>query len=828
MAGTRGGLGRIAAMALALTVGLVLLFAGAARGARYQVVQCQAGAGADADWWDSTGAGKFGADAFCASDGEGDHLQSRTDIGGTVSGTRFARWRWLAPAGTYLTRVSGAWWHVLHDGFEQRIGAVNWAGGFEPLIAADAPDTPQRFFELAFPVPVAGLEDRLLCARGEDKWCSLAEQSWTADRLLSFELEDEKPPAAAIGGDLTAPGWRRGSATVGIWGNDAGSGVRLGDTYVDGARVARTEYPCDAVVAGGVLSGRRMQPCLTLVSEGQTVDTTGLADGPHDLVHCVSDFAGSTTCTAPQTVLTDNTPPAAPVGLGVVGGGGWRRANRFDVSWQNPDQGRASPIAGASWRLTGPHGFDTGIGFGAGQWRTTLAGLQAPDGGEYTLRIWLRDEAGNEAAANAATVALRFDDAPPGVAFAGGAADDDVDGDAPDRVTVDVGDQLSGPAAGTISFRRAQAGAWTDLPSHLESYTDHHGALSAPTPDLPPGGTLFFRAEASDGAGNAAATTLRDDGTPMVLRRAVAGAKGDKGDKTGRGGESGRGGKDGARGGRGADGDRGDKGPRGGRGDSGGRGPRGGRGAAGAGATRLLLRLRPARGDSAARDRRPVRPAPAGDRQAGGAPASHGTRRGPSSLTVPHGAAAVLAGRLVASTGKGAAGCRLRVAIRPARGSRLPARTVSVLTDRRGSFVLRLPPGPSRRLAVAFAGGEGLGPVRRHGLELRVRAGVTLTAAETRLANGEVLRLSGRVAADGATIPRPGKLVTISYLEQASRRWRPVLVTRSDPAGRFEAAYRFRYVSGIARVKLRATAPAEARWPYAPGSSPALVVEVDG
>ena len=82
--------------------------------------------------------------------------------------------------------------------------------------------------------------------------------------------------------------------------------------------------------------------------------------------------------------------------------------------------------------------------------------------------------------------------------------------------------------------------------------------------------------------------------------------------------------------------------------------------------------------------------------------------------------------------------------------------------------------------------------------------------------------------ARGAPIPRRGKLVAIQYLEAATRRWRPVLVTRSDHGGRFRARYRFRYVSGSAAIRLRATALAEERWPYAPGSSRPVTVRVQG
>jgi hypothetical protein len=111
---------------------------------------------------------------------------------------------------------------------------------------------------------------------------------------------------------------------------------------------------------------------------------------------------------------------------------------------------------------------------------------------------------------------------------------------------------------------------------------------------------------------------------------------------------------------------------------------------------------------------------------------------------------------------------------------------------------------------------------------LRVRSGLSLRVSATRLETGETLRLSGSVRGDGAALPRRGKLVAIEYFEEASGRWRPVLVTRSDHDGRFRARYRFRYVSGLARIRLRATALAEERWPYAPGSSVPVAVEVRG
>ncbi|MGN6557700.1 MAG: hypothetical protein ACTHLH_06770, partial [Solirubrobacterales bacterium] len=196
------------------------------------------------------------------------------------------------------------------------------------------------------------------------------------------------------------------------------------------------------------------------------------------------------------------------------------------------------------------------------------------------------------------------------------------------------------------------------------------------------------------------------------------------------------------------------------------------------------------------------------------------------SLTVPFAAPALLSGRLTRADGSGLAGRELRVVSRPSHGALVPVAVQRVRTGEQGGFELQLPPGPSRRVTVAFAGEEGLEPSRRPALELRVRSGVSLRAAPQELRTGEAVQLSGKVKSSGAPIPRRGKLVAIQYLEQATHRWRPVLVTRTDHHGRYRAHYRFRYVTGSAAIRLRATALAEERWPYAPGSSSPVTVEV--
>jgi hypothetical protein len=762
MSGTRGGLGRIVAMGIALALALLLLAAREVTAGNYSVAQCGWYVDADADWADTTGGAKFRSDAWCtppsgADPFDGVHMKSFTKGGATVSGTRFARWRWVAPGGTGITRVTGTWWHTLHDGMEQRIGVGNWNGGFDPFAAAADTDTTPREFAADFSVPQPALEDRLLCARSEDKWCSIEPDSWSAVRALTITLFDGYSPVpGAAGADLAAGGWRRGAQRVNYWDTDVGGGVRYSETLIDGARVGLTEYPCAKALIDGEWRATRMQPCPSGAANEVTVATTSFSDGPHALTRCATDFAGNSACLFPITVLIDNNPPASPRNLTLAGGGGWRNVDNFDFSWQDPDQGPASPIGGAYWRITGPAGYDTGLNLTSGHGISSLADRTLPRSGVYALHIWLRDEAGNADSSSAIEIPMRLDDIPPGVSFE--AAPDSVGPELPQAVSAEVSDEHSGPASGKIEYRRLNAERWIELPTRLQSGGEQGTAsLIASVPDGLDPGTYVFHAEAADGAGNTASTTRRADGTEMALRKTPPPVGPSR--PAAAGGEPAR------------------SVPR--------------------AKTRLFAKLR-------WRHR-------------------HGT-----SVTVPFGAGAVLSGRLLSADGAGLAGRRLRVVSRPSRGALVPRRVEAVETGAHGGYEVALPAGPSRRITVAYPGGPGLAGARRAALALRVRGSAILSASPHSLRTGQSLRLWGRVRSRGAPLPRRGKLVAIQYYETAAHRWRPVLVARSDHSGRFQARYRFRYITGTARIQLRAVALAEERWPYAPGASRPVTVRVRG
>src|SRR4051812_20916409 len=272
MSGTRGGRGRIVAMGIGLVLALLLVAASEARAGKYAVAQCGWHLGSDAVWADTTAGAKFRPDSYCATPATADpfdgvHLKSFTREGQqTVSGNRFARWRWTTPPGTGIVQVRGTWWHALHDGLEQRLGTDGGDGGFAPFASAAATDVTPRDFAVGFSPPQWAFEDRLLCARAESKSCSLEPGSWSALRALTITIEDDGTPTGSIAGDITNPGWLRGLRALQASGTDIGGGIRFGETYIDGARVSLTEYPCAKVLIGGEWRATTMRPCETTVT----------------------------------------------------------------------------------------------------------------------------------------------------------------------------------------------------------------------------------------------------------------------------------------------------------------------------------------------------------------------------------------------------------------------------------------------------------------------------------------------------------------------------------------------------------------------------------
>ena len=220
----------------------------------------------------------------------------------------------------------------------------------------------------------------------------------------------------------------------------------------------------------------------------------------------------------------------------------------------------------------------------------------------------------------------------------------------------------------------------------------------------------------------------------------------------------------------------------------------------------------------------PAPPAPV----ANGSPASPNARlsatfrRHGSERTVRFGRGAAVRVVLTGEQGQPIAGAALQVRTREVRSGAEWSVVPAATTGADGRVLVRLAPGPSRRLLVEYrthVGDER--PAAADVVRLDVRAGVSLRVRPQRVHAGRAIRMSGRLRdAPGGGL---GKLVTLQARERG--RWRDFQSARTRRAGRFSARYRFsRGARGT--FPIRAVARADASYPYATGRSRAVRVRV--
>jgi hypothetical protein len=177
---------------------------------------------------------------------------------------------------------------------------------------------------------------------------------------------------------------------------------------------------------------------------------------------------------------------------------------------------------------------------------------------------------------------------------------------------------------------------------------------------------------------------------------------------------------------------------------------------------------------------------------------------------------------LTGEQGQPIAGAALQVRTRDVRSGAEWSVEPVVTTGADGRALVRLAPGPSRRLLVEYRTNIGdERPAAADVVRLDVRAGISLRVRPRRVHAGQAIRMSGRLR--DAPAGGLGKLVTLQARERG--RWRDFQSARTRRAGRFSARYRFsRGARGT--FPIRAVARADASYPYATGRSRAVRVRV--
>jgi hypothetical protein len=343
-----------------------------------------------------------------------------------------------------------------------------------------------------------------------------ADKHWLKLSSFTFEVNDfYAPNAPTLAGALTGGGWKRGVVNLAGTASDVGGGVSLTRFSLAGAAVtADNWHSCDRHPSGF----NRLQPCPSAQGFSFDVDTTKVADGAHPLQVWTTDPSGAEGPRTSQTVYVDNTAPAAPTAVKVTGGDGWRPGRSFAVTWANPGA-QYAPISSAHWQLCRAGGSCT-TGSGAG---TVGTSIQVPDQpGDYSLRLWLEDAAGNTNAANVSDpVHLRYDPVPPGEARAayGNGWINAVDaGDYP--LPLDLAAGAAEPISGVAGYSVTTDGSAPDATIEAPGRRPVYRIASLPE------GAITIKTRAVSGAGVASVgvgqTQLKVDKSPPAV--AVTGA----------------------------------------------------------------------------------------------------------------------------------------------------------------------------------------------------------------------------------------------------------------------------------------------------------------
>jgi hypothetical protein len=350
-------------------------------------------------------------------------------------------------------------------------------------------DFDLRTQSLTFPTPAGTtqLEQLVICGAG---LCSPGATMHTLSSVVT--INDPRPPTISLSGPLVQRRWVSGTQLLQTKASDnvgiSSLSARLGSEN------DRESFLCNYSLP---------RPCRDIV-HGSAIATQKTSQGPNQLVVDVVDGAGNP-AQAVQTVYVDNEPPGRvqPV---VDGGEQWRASNGFRIRWITPPQSFA-PVVRAHYRLCSTGGCVDRVINGPGI--DEIGPILLAQAGEYTARVWLEDEAGNQSYDLTASdpVRLRFDPEAPRLTF------DPPDPGDPLRVSVSVQDRGSGLAAGEIEMRRRGADTWHGLHTALEGtqlvgYVDDERFRS---------GAYEFRARAADQAGNVGLTDRRANGAQATI-----------------------------------------------------------------------------------------------------------------------------------------------------------------------------------------------------------------------------------------------------------------------------------------------------------------------
>jgi len=233
-----------------------------------------------------------------------DILQLSTNVpAGAVAG-----WQFIAPSGDTISAVSmdrdlyrqaEGWVPEIVDAGGNALPGETCSPNGDCEVSGEAVhtglDTTSLAIELACdPAPV----QLTVCANGFSEHDARVELN-----SATVTVTDNQPPQiTSTSGSLFTGALVRGTLSGTVDGSDS-SGVQYARVYIDGAQVAQQALTCDFT---------RPAPCPASSSSQFSIDTSALANGPHQIQAAVVDAAGNQTLGGPVQITVDNTAPTIP------------------------------------------------------------------------------------------------------------------------------------------------------------------------------------------------------------------------------------------------------------------------------------------------------------------------------------------------------------------------------------------------------------------------------------------------------------------------------------------------------------------------------------
>lgn len=410
-------------------------------------------------------------------------------------GTAFSTLRWSGYAQRSDCRYSLQMYAVRPDGSDATIKNVR-ANRHCPSTASQASSWPRpRAYDLGGATKIV---QRVVCIGAAlGQFCSARRPNYMQTFTAEARVVDNSGPSVTIVPDtpLARGEWVRGKQGLDY---EASDNVGVKSAFENLAGDADTTRVCDYSQRIPCPNGRgRIE-----------VETERTPEGTQALHVGAQDAAGNTGESATVMASIDNTAPGATQ-VGVEGGELWRNRNDFNIGWQNAPEPDRAPITAAHFKICRAGSGECVSDGRSGPSIARLDDLTVPAPGEWELRLWREDAAGNQQPDNASLpVKLRFDPEPPKLGFEAPSATD------PTRVSVQVTDPISGLGGGEIEISRVGSGIWQALPTSQENSR----LVSRVNDAALPAGEYELRATAQDQAGNLASTSQRLDGQPMKVK----------------------------------------------------------------------------------------------------------------------------------------------------------------------------------------------------------------------------------------------------------------------------------------------------------------------